>query len=341
MTEFIIAGGPFMWPLLACSILIITISIERLWFLQIRLVSPKGLTNQIVNLFNKNLINNKQADEISELSSLGFLLISCIQYKDLPRENLESKIEEKAVEIKYSLERNLNMLGTIATISPLLGLLGTVIGMIAAFTGLSEVTGANPDALAAGISQALITTAFGLFIAVPGLVLHKYFEQKVSYLLITLQIEVSRFITSPKAGKSVTAMANMAAVANAKNAGTKAMECGFSSAGTNDKVASAKMLEMPAPTAASVKATSTASSTTNSVAATSENAPDNMTTANRRCKRKAKMAMSVKSEMSDALTRKPDISRAPVHYFSWPSNCQESIFTIFENGSTFRTIAPL
>ena len=194
MTEFIIAGGPFMWPLLACSILIITISIERLWFLQIRLVSPKGLTNQIVNLFNKNLINNKQADEISELSSLGFLLISCIQYKDLPRENLESKIEEKAIEVKFSLERNLNMLGTIATISPLLGLLGTVIGMIKAFTGLSEVTGANPDALAAGISQALITTAFGLFIAVPGLVLHKYFEQKVSYLLIRLQIEVSRFI---------------------------------------------------------------------------------------------------------------------------------------------------
>ena len=155
MTDFIIAGGPFMWPLLACSILIITISIERLWFLQLRLVSPKGLTNQIVNLFNKNLINNKQADEISELSSLGFLLISCIQYKDLPRDNLESKIEEKAIEVKYSLERNLNMLGTIATISPLLGLLGTVIGMIAAFTGLSEATGANPDALAAGISQAL------------------------------------------------------------------------------------------------------------------------------------------------------------------------------------------
>jgi biopolymer transport protein ExbB len=103
MTDFIIAGGPFMWPLLACSILIITISIERLWFLQLRLVSPKGLTNQIVNLFNKNLINNKQADEISELSSLGFLLISCIQYKDLPRENLESKIEEKAIEVKYSL----------------------------------------------------------------------------------------------------------------------------------------------------------------------------------------------------------------------------------------------
>ena len=92
MIEFIQAGGFFMWPLLACSVLIITISIERLWFLQIRLVSPNGLTNQIVNLFNKDLINTKQAEEIAQLSSLGFLLVSCIKYKDLPRETLESKI---------------------------------------------------------------------------------------------------------------------------------------------------------------------------------------------------------------------------------------------------------
>jgi len=194
MTDFILAGGPFMWPLLACSVLIITISVERLWFLQERLVTPNGLTNQIVNLFNKDLINHKQSNEIAELSSLGFLLVSVIQYKDLARQNLESKIEEKAIEVKFLLERNLNMLGTIATISPLLGLLGTVVGMITAFTGLTETSGANPDLLAEGISQALITTAFGLFIAVPGLVLHKYFEHKVSFLLISLQVEVSRFI---------------------------------------------------------------------------------------------------------------------------------------------------
>jgi biopolymer transport protein ExbB len=162
MTDFIIAGGPFMWPLLACSVLIITISFERLWFLQNRLVSPNGLTNQLLNLFNKGLVNEKQAQEISQLSSLGFLLVACINYKDLPRENLESKIEEKAIEVKYNLERNLNMLGTLATITPLLGLLGTVVGMITAFTGLSETSGANPDILATGISQALITTAFGL-----------------------------------------------------------------------------------------------------------------------------------------------------------------------------------
>ena len=194
MNEFITAGGPFMWPLLACSVLIITITIERSWFLQNRLVSPKGLKAQIINLLDKETISKKQASEIANLSSLGFLLINCIKYKNLQRDNLESKIEEKAVEVKYGLERNLTMLGTIATISPLLGLLGTVVGMITAFTGLTETAGANPDLLASGISQALITTAFGLFIAVPGLVMHKYFEQKITYLLITLQKEVSDFI---------------------------------------------------------------------------------------------------------------------------------------------------
>ena len=194
MSEFIIAGGPFMWPLLICSVLIISITIERLWFLQNRLVQPKGLTNQIINLFHKNLISEKQSLEIMQLSSLGYLLINCIKYKDLPRENLESKLEEKAIEVKYTLERNLTMLGTIAMISPLLGLLGTVVGMITAFTSLTEVSGANPDLLASGISQALITTALGLFIAVTGLILHKDFEQKVSYHLIALQTEVSNFI---------------------------------------------------------------------------------------------------------------------------------------------------
>ena len=194
MNEFITAGGIFMWPLLACSVLIIAFSIERSWFLQKRLICPDGLSNQIKTLMDNDMIDKRDAEEISNLSSLGFLLINCIKYKNLPRENLESKIEEKATEVQYSLERNLTVLATTATISPLIGLLGTVVGMITAFTGLTETSGANPDLLAAGISQALITTAFGLLIAVPGLVLHKYFEHKIKYLLISLQTEVSDFI---------------------------------------------------------------------------------------------------------------------------------------------------
>ena len=194
MNEFITAGGIFMWPLLACSVLIIAFSIERAWFLQKRLICPEGLSNQVKNLIDSDSLDDKQATELARLSSLGFLLINCLKYKKLSRENLESKIEEKAAEVHYSLERNLAMLGTIATISPLLGLLGTVVGMITAFTGLTETSGANPDLLAAGISQALITTAFGLLIAVPGLVLHKYFEHKIKYLMLSLQKEVSDFI---------------------------------------------------------------------------------------------------------------------------------------------------
>ena len=194
MNEFITAGGIFMWPLLACSVLIIAFSIERSWFLQKRLICPDGLSNQIKTLMDNDMIDKRHAEEIANLSSLGFLLINCIKYKNLPRENLESKIEEKATEVQYSLERNLTMLGTTATISPLIGLLGTVVGMITAFTGLTDTSGANPDLLAAGIYQALITTAFGLLIAVPGLVLHKYFEHKIKYLLISLQTEVSDFI---------------------------------------------------------------------------------------------------------------------------------------------------
>ena len=194
MNEFLTAGGIFMWPLLACSVLIIAFSIERSWFLQKRLICPDGLSNQIKTLMDNDMIDKRHAEEIANLSSLGFLLINCIRYKNLPRENLDSKIEEKATEVQYSLERNLTMLGTTATISPLIGLLGTVVGMITAFTGLTETSGANPDLLAAGISQALITTAFGLLIAVPGLVLHKYFEHKIKYLLISLQTEVSDFI---------------------------------------------------------------------------------------------------------------------------------------------------
>jgi biopolymer transport protein ExbB len=194
MNELITAGGVFMYPLLICSILIISIAIERFWFLQERLVSPQGLRAQITNLLDRSKLNDSQKQNISDISALGLLLMTAYKYKDLTREGLESKLTERSSEVKFTLERNLTMLGTIATISPLLGLLGTVVGMIVAFTGLTASGGADSDVLALGISQALITTAFGLFIAVPGLVLHKYFEQRINHLLLILQAETSEFI---------------------------------------------------------------------------------------------------------------------------------------------------
>ena len=194
MSDIFAAGGWFMWPLLICSITIISISIERFWMLQERLVSPSGLDKQVKNLIDRDLLDDYQERAVADISSLGDLLITVYKYKELSRDLLESKLEEKSIEIKYKLERNLSMLGVVSTISPLLGLLGTVVGMITVFSTFQSSGAASPDLLASGISQALITTAFGLMIAVPGLILHRYFEQKVNKLMILLQSKTSSFI---------------------------------------------------------------------------------------------------------------------------------------------------
>ena len=158
MSEIFIAGGWFMWPLLICSITIISISIERFWMLQERLVSPSGLDKQVINLIDRDLLDDYQERAIADISSLGDILITVYKYKSFTRDLLESKLEEKSVEIKYKLERNLSMLGVVSTISPLIGLLGTVVGMITVFSTFQSSGAASPDLLASGISQALITS---------------------------------------------------------------------------------------------------------------------------------------------------------------------------------------
>tara|TARA_B100000029_G_scaffold516236_1_gene627848 strand:- start:2461 stop:3063 length:603 start_codon:yes stop_codon:yes gene_type:complete len=195
MNDYLLAGGWFMWPLLVCSVLLISIIIERLWILQKRLVVPKGLLRQIVNLSKDNNISISQQDQFSSNSSLGELLVVAYRFKDKKRNIVEDKVTEHAENIKIKLEKNLNLLGIIASISPLLGLLGTVVGMITVFSNINLVDGtSNSDLLAAGISEALITTAFGLLIAVPALIFFRYFSQKVNILMIELQNDTSKFI---------------------------------------------------------------------------------------------------------------------------------------------------
>ena len=116
MSELISSGGVFMYPLLICSVLIFAISIERFWFLQERLVSPIGLRSQVTNLLNRSKLDDNQRQNISDISALGLLLMTAYKYKDLNREGLESKLNETGSEVKFVLERNLTMLGTIATI---------------------------------------------------------------------------------------------------------------------------------------------------------------------------------------------------------------------------------
>ena len=195
MIDYIYQGGWFMLPLLICSILLISIVIERFWFLQKRLVVPNGVLNNFVRLVKTEKISITQQESFSTTSSLGALLVVAYKYRDKPRISLEDKISEKAADIKLDLERNLNMLGIIASISPLLGLLGTVVGMITVFANINLLgTSSNADFLASGISEALITTAFGLIVAVPGLVFYRMFQHKVDKLMINLQNQSSTFI---------------------------------------------------------------------------------------------------------------------------------------------------
>ena len=195
MIDHIYQGGWFMLPLLICSILLISIVIERFWFLQKRLVVPNGVLNNFVRLVKTEKISITQQESFSTTSSLGALLVVAYKYREKPRMSLEEKISEKAADIKLDLERNLNMLGIIASISPLLGLLGTVVGMITVFANINLLgTSSNADFLASGISEALITTAFGLIVAVPGLVFYRMFQHKVDKLMINLQSQTSTFI---------------------------------------------------------------------------------------------------------------------------------------------------
>ena len=195
MIDYLTAGGWFMLPLLICSVLLISIVIERIWFLQKRLVSPEGLLRTFINHSKDQSITIQQQDTYVESSSLGELLVAAYRFKDKPRNIVEDKVVEASSNVRMKLERNLNMLGIIASISPLLGLLGTVVGMITVFANINLVDGSsNSDLLASGISEALITTAFGLLVAVPGLIFYKYFSARVNLHMLNMQNELSKFV---------------------------------------------------------------------------------------------------------------------------------------------------
>jgi|TARA_Y100001954_G_scaffold230504_1_gene278201 biopolymer transport protein ExbB len=195
MIDYLTAGGWFMLPLLICSVLLISIVIERIWFLQKRLVSPEGLLRTFINHSKDQSITIQQQDSYVESSSLGQLLVTAYRFKDKPRNIVEDKVVEASSNVRMKLERNLNMLGIIASISPLLGLLGTVVGMITVFANINLVDGSsNSDLLASGISEALITTAFGLLVAVPGLIFYKYFSARVNLHMLNMQNELSKFV---------------------------------------------------------------------------------------------------------------------------------------------------
>lgn len=189
MLEIVKSGGWLMLPIIICSIISAAIIIERLWTLQPRRVLPKNLTRQVWEWVSKNQLNHTHIQSLHQGSPLGEILAAGLVNRHREREIIKESIEDAGRQVVHDLERFLNSLGTIASISPLLGLLGTVIGMVKVFAAITTHGVGDPTVLAGGISEALITTAAGLTVAIPSLIGYRYLRGKVDALAVRMEKE--------------------------------------------------------------------------------------------------------------------------------------------------------
>jgi biopolymer transport protein ExbB len=187
MFELIKTGGWVMWPIIACSIAAVAIIGERLWSLQRKYVTPRSLMPQIEQWVVRKELDTARIELLRKTSPLGQVLAAGLVNRNHSREIIKEAIEDAGRHTVPDLERFLNALGTIASISPFLGLFGTVTGMIQMFSGISNQGVGDPSVVAGGIAQALISTAAGLAVAIPSLMFYRYFRARVNELLVEME----------------------------------------------------------------------------------------------------------------------------------------------------------
>jgi biopolymer transport protein ExbB len=192
--ELVQAGGWLMIPILLCSVLAAAIIIERTWTLRQKKVIPEKLLTGIWNLLSSDALTEQHIAEIESGSPLGKVLAAGLINRHLSRDLIRESIQETGRHVVHEMERFMNTLGTISTITPLLGLLGTVIGMIRVFTAITVVGVGDPGQLAGGISEALITTATGLTIAIPSLIFHRHLKRKIDDLVVAMEQEAMKLV---------------------------------------------------------------------------------------------------------------------------------------------------
>ncbi|MES2935340.1 MAG: MotA/TolQ/ExbB proton channel family protein [Pseudomonadota bacterium] len=193
MLAIIQAAGWPIWPLLIASLVAMTLIVERLLYLRRSRILPRQLLDEVVRVFHNGKINKEVIDKLEQNSPLGRVLASGLRNVDAPREVMKESIEEAGRGAAHELERFLTSLGTIATLAPLMGLFGTVVGMIEIF-GAQNSTGTNPAQLAHGISVALYNTGFGLAIAMPALVFYRHFRALVDSFVVDMEQQAVRFV---------------------------------------------------------------------------------------------------------------------------------------------------
>ena len=183
-----------MWPILLCSLVAMGIIIERFWTLQTKKLLPPNLVSQVWEMYKKRQLGKGQITTLRDSSPLGTVLAAGLLNHKHGREVMKDSIEEAGRLAIHQMERFLNTLGTIASITPLLGLLGTVVGMIEVFAAIQSHGVGDPEILAGGISKALITTASGLSIAIPSLIFHRYFHGKVDELVLKMEEQAIKLV---------------------------------------------------------------------------------------------------------------------------------------------------
>ena len=194
MLDFFTKGGIFMYPILLCSITALAIFIERLWNLRWKHVIPQEFISDVELLIRREKIPDATLHCQQNPSSMARILLVGIKHFGRKREVIKEHLEEVGRQESASLERFVEGLGTIAGVSTLLGLLGTISGMIRVFSVISTQTVINPGSLAGGISEALITTYAGLSVAIPTLVMYKYLQSKTQTLILQMEEHSIRLV---------------------------------------------------------------------------------------------------------------------------------------------------
>jgi biopolymer transport protein ExbB len=208
MLEIIQAGGWLMLPIIVCSIVAAAIIMERLWTFQQKRVLPQDLTAQAWQWVKADQLDPEHLQILHQSSPLGQVLAAGLANRDASREIAKESIEDTGRHVVHELERYLNPLGTIAVVSPLLGLLGTVIGMVKVFAAITANGVGNPGILAGGISEALITTAAGLTVAIPSLIGYRYLRGRVDSLVVHMEKEAMKFLEALLQHQSLEVIAN-------------------------------------------------------------------------------------------------------------------------------------
>ncbi|MFZ0448284.1 MAG: MotA/TolQ/ExbB proton channel family protein [Desulfatiglandaceae bacterium] len=187
MVELIVKGGVFMYPIIFCSIIALAIFIERLWFLRRKNIIPEDFVRQVDDLLRKNKITEAAFLCQSDASSIAKVFLAGLKNARKGMWLVKEAIEERGSREATILEKNVSILATLANLSPLLGLLGTVSGMIKTFNAISVQGIGNPAPLAGGIAEALLTTAAGLCVAIPTLVCYRFLKDRAGMFIFEME----------------------------------------------------------------------------------------------------------------------------------------------------------